>query len=52
MSPKGKKLGGSSDLHVVAHVPENQWTERGPLGIRKADGSPISLGQYGTGRDT
>ena len=40
---------GRNDIaHLLTSADGLKWTERGPLDVRKADGSPISPGPYGT----
>jgi sucrose-6-phosphate hydrolase SacC (GH32 family) len=40
---------GRNDIaHLLTSPDGLKWTERGPLDVRKADGSPISPGPYGT----
>ncbi|MDX2039427.1 MAG: glycosylase [Isosphaeraceae bacterium] len=40
--------GEKDRAHLLTSSDGSQWTERGPLDIRKVDGSPISEGPYGT----
>jgi predicted GH43/DUF377 family glycosyl hydrolase len=40
---------GERDVaHLLTSTDRVNWTEQGPLDIRKADGSPIASGPYGT----
>ncbi len=40
---------GKDDIaHLLTSADGHKWTESGPLDVRKADGSPISPGPYGT----